>query len=97
MDVKEAVRMAKEYVGQLFADEGIKNVGLEEVVFDDAADEWKITIGFSRPWDRAVGTGTMTAVLGGARLERSYKVVRVDDSNGKVKKLITDRILKFSN
>ena len=27
-------------------------VGLEEVEFDDESDQWLITIGFSRPWDR---------------------------------------------
>ena len=37
MDVKEAVRTAKEYLAEIFADEGIANVGLEEVVFNDAA------------------------------------------------------------
>ena len=29
MDVKEAVRMAKEYLVELFAEEGISDVGLE--------------------------------------------------------------------
>ena len=31
MDVKEAAKLAKEYVADLFADEGIANVGLEEI------------------------------------------------------------------
>ena len=35
MDVKQAVRTAKEHVVELFADEPIENVGLEEVEFDE--------------------------------------------------------------
>lgn len=56
MDVKEAVRMARKYTAELFADDGIENLGLEEVVFDDEEKAWKVTIGFSRPWDSG-GTG----------------------------------------
>ena len=33
MDVKQAVRIAKEYLGDLFEAEQIMNVGLEEVVY----------------------------------------------------------------
>ena len=61
MDVKEAVRTAKEYLAELFAEETITDVGLEEVVFDDASNEWNITIGFSRPWSQVAGTSVMTA------------------------------------
>ena len=49
MDVKEAVRIAKEYLGDLFEAEQITNVGLEEVVFEDASNSWKVTLGFFRP------------------------------------------------
>ena len=48
MDVKEAVRTAREYVVDLFQDENIINVGLEEVVFEEVSAVWKITIGFSQ-------------------------------------------------
>ena len=32
MDVKEAAKLAKDYIANLFADEGITNIGLEEIV-----------------------------------------------------------------
>ena len=51
MDVKEAVRRAKNYLDDLYQAEEIANVGLEEVVFEDMSNTWKVTIGFSRPWD----------------------------------------------
>ena len=64
-------------------------VGLEEVVFDDESDQWLITIGFSRPWDRPK---TQSAALREDPLKRSYKVVRINDADGSVISL-KDRIL----
>ena len=89
MDVKEAVGTAKAYVAELFAGEQITNVGLEEVEFDDMTNGWRITIGFSRPWDQK---NALTAALGEGRPARSYKVLRVDDKTGRVDSL-TDRLL----
>ena len=88
MDVKEASGKAKEYVADLFDGEGISNVGLEEIEFDELSSHWKITIGFSRPWDTK---NVLTAELSERRLERSYKIVRIDD-HGHVKS-VTDRVL----
>ena len=88
MDVKEAVRTAREYIVDLYQEEDVSNVGLEEVVFDDAADEWRITIGFARPWDlqnalRRIGEA------------RSYKAVCISDKSGKVTS-VKDRLLTSS-
>ena len=88
MDVKEVVRAAKNYVAELFGDEDIIHVGLEEVDFDQS-DNWVVTVGFSRPWDRNIGS-----VLGG-QPSRSYKVVRIRDEDGKVLS-VKDRTLKNS-
>ena len=85
MDVRNAVRVAKSHVEDLFADEGINDLGLEEVEMEQGA-YWKITIGFTRPWSRTVGT-----VLGGVD-NRSYKVVRIRDKDGIVLSL-KDRTL----
>ena len=81
MDVKEAVAAAKKYVGELFAQEGLINLGLEEVEFDEQAKEWRVTIGFSRPWD---SPSSPWAIAAQSQLNprRSYKIVRVSDSTG---------------
>lgn len=84
MDVKEAVRTAKDYIGHLFSDEGLLNVGLEEVDFN--GETWIITLGFSRSWDRRVGNSLVDA-LSERRLERSYKVLRIIDETGEVESL----------
>ena len=80
MDVMEAVGKAKAHVMALFGDEGIMHLGLEEVEFEDASDAWKITLGFSRPWDQR----NALATLADQRPSRSYKVIRVGDEDGGV-------------
>jgi len=91
LSVKEAVAFAREYVRDLYGDEDIRYVGLEEVRFDDTKEEWLVTIGFSRPWDEervarpAVGAGG----FGGGRfgivpIPRQYKMVRISDSRREV-------------
>ena len=88
MDVREAVQKAKEYLSDLFSDEELFNVGLEEVDFDGVA--WRITLGFSRSWDRK---GPLVAAIAESRPERSYKVLRIIDETGAVESL-KDRILQ---
>ena len=87
MDVKEAVTKARTYIADLFQDEGIENVGLEEVVFEDGEDVWKITIGFNRPWDHMrVFPGAFEVLSRKPEWEkrRAFKVVRIEDGSGKV-------------
>lgn len=89
MEVKEAVKAALEYVEEAFANMELTNVGLEEVVYDDRKAQWKVTVGFSRPWDypqslhllaikssRPVGRSSRP-------VGRTYKVVEIRDSDGK--------------
>ena len=80
MDVGEAIRTAKAYVSSVFSDEGLANLRLEEVEFDDAARTWNITLGFSREMRESLGGLGMVV----RRSEPDYKVVRINDSNAKV-------------
>ena len=95
MEVKEAVRTAKAHVTELFADENIREVGLEEVNFDPVNNRWKITIGFSRHWD-SVHKSNLAAALADRRPARSYKVVVINDETGQADSL-TDRFLNGPN
>ena len=92
MDVKEAVRTAKAYLADLYEDEHIMHVGLEEVVFKSGPPRWEVTIGFSRSWDLK---GPVVAGLADGRHTRSYKVVRINNLRDSVES-ITDRVLKAS-
>lgn len=91
MDVKGAVQKARAFIEDLFHGEEISEVGLEEVVFDDESNEWKITISFSRPWDKV----TDQELLFEEAPSRSYKVIRIADEDGTIKSL-TDRTLPAS-
>jgi hypothetical protein len=82
MEVKESVKTAINYVTEVFSDEKLSNIGLEEVTFDEEHQCWRVTIGFSRPWDYkkpSIVSGLEPQVP-----ERQFKVVTVDDQNGKV-------------
>ena len=76
MEVKQAVEAAKHYIVEIFGDESITDLGLEEV--EKKGGYWNITIGFSRPWDRRVGS-----VLSGGS-SRTYKTIEVRDEDGHV-------------
>ena len=92
MEVKQAVTMAKRYVIDLFEAEQITNVGLEEIEFDLSSNSWKVTIGFSRPWDHR---SPMITRLTDRDTTRSYKVVHINDRNEDVQ-FVTDRFLEPS-
>lgn len=85
MDVKEAVKLAKEHILDLFSEEDIRNLGLEEVEFNEEAKEWLITLGFSRPWNEPESLNNIARAVAQLRsdqlLQRSYKVVRISDDS----------------
>jgi hypothetical protein len=84
MGVKEAARCAKAYIADLFADEGISNIMLEEVDFEDLPAKWKITVGFYRRGD--VDTNSLAGAIGVLMppRQRSFKVVCIRDRDGQV-------------
>jgi hypothetical protein len=77
MEVKEAIARAKTYVSEVFGDEGISDVRLEEVEFDEAKDFWNITIGFFRQPEESFDPLT-------GRRSRMYKTVVLSDDTGKI-------------
>lgn len=93
MDVKEVVGIAKAHIADLFADEEIEDVGLEEAVRDvdplTGTPMWKITIGFTRPWNRKLDTATM---MRWQHRARAYKTVEIDAQSGAILG-VTDRVL----
>ena len=82
MNVNEAVGLAKKHIAELFAEEKIVNLGLEEVEFDDTAKVWLITLGFSRPWDDP--KNVLAAIAQSAYARRVFKQLRVSDEDGRV-------------
>ena len=94
MDVKQAAQAARKYVTDVFADDTISYIALEEVEFDEGSDVWRITLSFLRP----TGTKNSLDVIApglsrGENVQRSYKIVNVDDQSGRVIS-VKHRVLK---
>ena len=80
MVAKEAVRAAKERTIDLFQDEGVLDVGLEELEYlDGAPGVWEVTIGFRRIWKGPDPVGNPLALLSGRTSARTYKTVRISE------------------
>ena len=75
LEVKQAVKLAKEYIADLYNGEPISGIGLEEVRHYDEKKEWHITIGFFRQYE---DTPAMTFL---SQRDRLFKRVVIDDSN----------------
>lgn len=88
MTVKDAVKTAINYTKDLFSDESILNLGLEEVVFDDSTNEWNITVGFSLPWSiKKSNLGPISAIINDGNLPRVYKVVKINAATSDIKSI----------
>jgi hypothetical protein len=81
MEVKDAIRIAKGYVGEVLGDEQVTNLGLEETEHDPATGRWTITVGFSRPWNtpRTRAHEVLENLGAVSSLRRSYKVIAISD------------------
>jgi uncharacterized protein YdeI (YjbR/CyaY-like superfamily) len=81
MDVKEAIAMAKNYVKDVYSEEEVTNLGLEEVEHASQAGHWVVTLGFSRPWNtpRTRAQEVLENLGAVSPLKRSYKVITIAD------------------
>lgn len=82
MNVKQAASTAKAYVEDIFSDEAPMNIGLEEIVYDETQGVWRITIGFSRPWN--VVKTAISTLTGGVDVQRTFKVLTISNDDGEV-------------
>ncbi len=77
MDFKEAIAAAKKYVKEIYADEQVTDLGLEEIEHFSSDGNWVITIAFSRPWHtpRTRAQEVLENLGAVSPLKRSYKVI----------------------
>lgn len=87
MELKQMVGKAVDAVHDLFGDQGISNVLLEEIEQDERGNT-VVTIGFDRAAGNLTGGG-LAAMIGRGR---AFKVVTID-AFGNVKS-VKDRLLK---
>ena len=71
-EAKQAVSIAKHHLQEIYQDETLLNLGLEEVE-NRVGLGWLVTLGFSRPWNNPLNP--IVASLANPR--RTYKVVNV--------------------
>ncbi len=83
MQVRAAVEIAKGYVLDLFGEDGLAGLRLEEVELG-ADGVWNVTVGFTRPLVLTGGLADTLAGLGGPMGPRTYRLVRVRDDDGGV-------------
>jgi hypothetical protein len=86
MNVRQAVAAAKDWVLDVMQDEKPINLGLEEVEFDDSSGVWKITLGFSRPWNST--KSALSTLTGDVAFRRAYRTILVNDSDGNVQGMV---------
>jgi len=81
VEVKEAVKLAKQYVSEIFE---VERTSLEEVWFDEGENEWSVTIGI-RHKEIGVARSLLSSAFETeiAREIPEYKVVRIDAEDGK--------------
>lgn len=84
MKVKEAVKLAVGHVVELFEQDHLTNIGLEEVSFDPGEKEWVVTVGFSRPWDYPSQNALAALTSQQPPPRRAFKIVRISDNSGEV-------------
>lgn len=76
MNAKQAIAKAKTSVADLFENEGVHDIRLEEIRFDDVPSQWLVTVGFLR------GKPSSGTILDKIQPEwrREYKVVAISNS-----------------
>ena len=77
MEVRSAIQTAKSYILELFEDEPITQIGLEELEFIDLDATWEVTVGFQRGWNS--DSSGHNAGLFPSRAKRIYKTLRIRD------------------
>ncbi len=81
IDVKEAVKIATEYIQTLFAERQIPELRLEEVELSPDNQFWEVTLSF------VVREPTAYLSLGDAARTREYKVFRINAETGQVQSM----------
>lgn len=101
LTMKEAVIQAKSYAKELFEDEGIQDLSLEEIDFDNLSNRWKVTLGYNAERHKIetnakhrarLATETL-GVFGNNELSktemvREYKVFEINAQDGSLIKML---------
>lgn len=88
LNIKEAVASAKKYAEDVFSAEGVKDLLLEEVDFDDVSKAWLVTVSFLRQQvtqnQNPNSVSTIAEMLIGGSFRRIFKIVHVNAETGEL-------------
>jgi hypothetical protein len=92
IDVKQAVKIALDYLRLLYNNDQLHDVLLEEVILSDDEGYWYVTLGFSRPIPSTnpllAATESLlktTSFVDNREFQREYKVFQIDSDTGQVR------------
>ena len=96
IEVTQAVRLARQYANDFYQDEDIKNLGLEEVVFEESDNEWRITLGYDshrvKTTETAPNPYSAVSAIIPSNIEketlREYKTFRIGADDGSFKGML---------
>lgn len=86
LEVKEAVKIATEYIQTLFSERQIPELRLEEVELSADNQFWEVTLSF------VVREPTAYLSLGDAARTREYKIFRINAETGQVQSMKIRRV-----
>ena len=87
IDAKEAVKIAKEYLSEMYDTSKLRDVLLEEVDMSEDGQLWQVTIGFTRHLE-STSEGPMATLIGSSgQYKREYRVFSLDVESGMVKSM----------
>lgn len=80
VDIRQAVQTALQFMSDIYEGKDLEKLGVEEVEHDAESDHWLVTVGIGGDAEPA---STMS-VVDGTGVERHYKVIRIDATDGSV-------------
>ena len=81
IEAKEAVRIALEAMGELYAEDQVPHLALEEVDLGKDGATWNVVVSFSRPFAKS----TIEAMTGEGTT--TYKMLEIDGETGVVRSM----------
>lgn len=86
ISVQDAVVSAKNAINELYHDEKLKSLALEEIELTrkDGREVWEVTLGFFRPRSVSVNSNQLTAIFNPQHEveNRVYKIIDIDAETG---------------
>jgi len=83
---KEAVEKALEYFSDLYGERNLSHVRFEGIRYDEASNQWEVTVGYDRPeGPRSQIESTIEQLalgLSSKELVREFRVVRLKADDG---------------